>query len=109
MAENSIIEIEREERPARYTQLGPKFRWHVRGRPETGGISRQPLLDACRALQSLGELPATQISMFRPGRSEWDMRTTIGYGAGLTVVEETRDGCPRFGKWTPHPAGLPSD
>lgn len=93
------IEIEREEKAARYTQSGPKYRWHVRGRAEIGGVSRQPLLDACRALKALGEPPATWIGLFRPGRTDWDLRTTVGYGAGLTVIEETSDGRPRFGKW----------
>lgn len=100
MAEtNPTIEIEREDKPQGYTQLGPVFPWHVRGRPEIRGVSRQPLLDACRVLKAMGEPPATWITLSRPGRMDWDLRTTVGYGATQTVAEETADGKPRFVKW----------
>ena len=54
------------------------------------GRSREPLLDACRRLKSLGVDMRTPISMFREGREVWDLRTTVGYGADRTVGEEQK-------------------
>jgi hypothetical protein len=36
----------------------------------------------------MGADPALQAGLFRAGRSEWDLRTTVGYGASKTVQEE---------------------
>lgn len=87
-----MIEVEREE--TAIPQEGPwkhqRWRWRVRGRPEIQGVSREPLLAACRALKSLGADPQTEIALFRPGRSIWDLRTTVGYGASRTVRDNDR-------------------
>lgn len=29
----------------------------------------------------MGEPLGTVVALFRPGRSDWDLRTTVGYGA----------------------------
>jgi hypothetical protein len=77
-----MIEIEREERA-----INGRWGWHVVGRPEYRGRSREPLLDACRALKSLGEPVDQLVGLFQPGRTDWDLRATIGYGASKTVIE----------------------
>lgn len=68
-----------------------KWEWRasVRGQP-VEGRSREPLLDACRAIKSMGGDPLLEIALFRPGRAEWDLRTTVGYGASKTVREQDR-------------------
>jgi len=76
-----MIEIEREERAE-----GGRWFWHARG-TEIIGRSREPLLDACRALKTMGEPASRFVALFRPGRTDWDLRTTVGYGASKTVVE----------------------
>jgi hypothetical protein len=90
-----MIEIEREERSVR-----GQWRWHRRGRPEFRGFSSEPLLDACRTLKAMGEPTTTQVGLFRPGRSEWDLRTTVGYGASKTV-EEPAKRSPRLVNYQP--------
>jgi hypothetical protein len=54
------------------------------------GVSRQPLLDACRQLKRLGADPSRQVCLFREGRDDWDLRASVGDGAGLTVTEDAR-------------------
>ncbi len=81
-----MIRVEREEKGKygkyRYLVVG----WGV------GGLSRQPLPDACRAVHAMGADPSREIGLFR-GKSEiWDLRTTVGYGASKTVAEEDRGG-----------------
>ncbi len=92
----TMIRVEREEQA-----VGGKWRWHAEV-PSSGarleGLSRQPLLDACRALERMGADPATQCGLFRAGRSDWDLRTTVGHGASVTVFEEPRL---RFGRFKP--------
>jgi hypothetical protein len=68
-----------------------KYRYRV---PAYGveGVSRQPLLDACRAVAAMGADPAKEIALFREGSADWDLRTTVGYGASKTVVERDRGG-----------------
>lgn len=61
--------------------------WWVAGH-SVEGRSHQPLLDACRALKRMGEPAAAEVGLFREGRSGWDLRTTIGYGASLSVRED---------------------
>jgi hypothetical protein len=90
-----MIKVEREEKAS-----GMKWRWHVVGRPQISGFSSEPLLAACRALKSMGELPSTQVGLFRPGRTFFDLRTTVGYGAFKTVEEGQRVG-PRFVNYRP--------
>ncbi len=52
------------------------------------GRSRQPLLDACRLLERMGVDPTRLVGLFRKGSDVWDLRTTVGVGAKLTVHEE---------------------
>jgi hypothetical protein len=62
------------------------------------GRSRQPLLDACRAIRSIPDAPLSQeIGLFREGRDSPDLFCTVGVGAELTVEEAG----PRFIKWKP--------
>lgn len=75
------IEIEREVSPGIWAWVAS-----IAGQT-VGGRSRQPLLDACRALKRMGQDPATQIGLFWPGQPDWALRTTIGVGADLTVSE----------------------
>jgi hypothetical protein len=53
------------------------------GRPQFVGVSRLPLLDACRQLQQAGVMDDTVVGLFDQDadRDEWRMRTTVGYGA----------------------------
>jgi hypothetical protein len=96
-----MIEVEREENAVgAETALQRRYRWHVRGRPEINGLSSEPLLDACRVLKSMGEDPLTQVGLFRPGRTAFDLRTTVEYGAGKTVQETQRQGI-RFVDYVP--------
>lgn len=94
-----MIEVEREE-----NATGTKCRWHVRGRPKICGLSSEPLLAACRALKSMGEPDSTQIGVFRPGKTFFDLKTTVGYGASKTVEEGQRVG-PRFVNYRPFNVG----
>ncbi len=52
------------------------------------GRSRQPLLDACRLLGRMGVGPTRPVGLFREGSEVWDLRTSVGVGAKLTVHEE---------------------
>jgi hypothetical protein len=51
------------------------------------GRSRQPLLDACRQLKSMGADPALRCGLFRPGRSEPDLTCRVKWGAKHAVHE----------------------
>jgi hypothetical protein len=95
-----MIEVEREEMSV--DGKGIKWRWSVRGRPDLCGLSSEPLLDACRAVKSTGADTSTEIALFQPGRTgkEWDLRTTVEYGASKTVRETQRDGV-RFIDYVP--------
>lgn len=64
------------------------------------GRSRQPLLDACRALKRMGEPSDPRVGLFWGGSAIWSLRTTVGAGAALTVVEEPRM---RFAAFKEHP------
>lgn len=64
------------------------------------GRSRQPLLDACRTLKRMGADPTRPVGLFREGSMVWDLRTTVGRGAGLTVYDEPST---RFMPFEPSP------
>jgi len=89
-----MIEIEREEKSKK-----GRWAWQLRRRPEIRGLSREPLLDACRALKAMGEGTEWEIGLFRPGRSDWDLRTTVGHGADLTVAESQSARFAKFRKF----------
>jgi hypothetical protein len=57
--------------------------------------SRQPLLDAARALLAAGYDPSTTLVMRHGGSNADSLRATIGAAAKLTVTERSRHG-PRF-------------
>lgn len=90
-----MIEVGREEKA-----VGTKWYWHVRGRPQISGLSSEPLLAACRVLKSMGEPTSTQVALFRPRKTFFDLRTTVGYGAGKTVEDGQKAG-PRFVNYRP--------
>jgi hypothetical protein len=60
------------------------------------GKSRQPLLDACRQIKSLGGFTAHRAGVFREGRAEPDISCRVGIGAELTVSEPANRGRARF-------------
>ena len=64
------------------------------------GRSRQPLLDACRQLKSLGVDTDRAAGLFRSGRDKPDLSCSIRVGAATTVLEDDRDRI-RFGKFRP--------
>jgi hypothetical protein len=100
-----MIEVEREEQSV--DGNGVKWRWFVRGRPDLCGLSSEPLLDACRAVKRMGGPTLREIGLFRPGRTgkEWDLRTTVEYGASKTVRESQRNGV-RFIDYVPFDPAL---
>ena len=74
-----------------------KWRWHCTVLGVTlGGVSRQPLLDACREIKRIGEDPAVRAGLFWQGRERPSLTCTVGTGAKLTV-DETRT--PVLAKW----------
>lgn len=79
--------------------------WFQQGRPQFVGLSREPLLDACRQLHQMGIMSDTVVGLFDEWeyRDEWRLRTTVGYGAGRTV-EEGRAG---FRKYVQRPPDAP--
>jgi hypothetical protein len=98
-----MIEIERDYRGV-LVGREYKWKWHARqgwaGRP-LEGLSREPLLDACRALKRMGASPGELVGVFCEGSRVWSLRTTVGCGAELTV--EDGDTGTRFRKYRPHP------
>ena len=86
-----------------------KWRWSIAdvgGRPLVG-LSREPLLDACRVLGRMGVNPRASAGLYRgrldpEGRPVPDLTCTVGAGAKLTVVENEKIG-PVFRKWEPRP------
>jgi len=75
-----------------------QFDYSVAGTP-VQGRSVYPLLDACRQLKRMGADPASQIALFHGEQSaRWTVRTTIGKGAKLTVIDKPSGGL-RFGKF----------
>ena len=64
------------------------------------GFSREPLLEACRALKRMGADTADKVCLFRTGKSDWDLRCSVGWGA-VHTVDEARTG---FAKWKPYPS-----
>jgi hypothetical protein len=73
----------------------------VRGRCWKG-FPASPSWDACRAAKRAGELATREIGLSREGRSEWDLKTTVGHGAGTTVRENASTG-PAFARWQQFP------
>ena len=78
-----------------------KWRWTC---PQygVGGISRTPLLDACREIERMGGDPLANVGLFREARSTPGSICTVGWGARHTVDESG----PKFAKWKPHPMAM---
>jgi hypothetical protein len=63
------------------------------------GTSSQPLLDACRQIQSiLGDPCHRQAAIYRPGKEQPDMSCPVDVGARYRVSEESK-GTIRFRKF----------
>jgi hypothetical protein len=56
------------------------FAWSVPSL-SLSGESRQPLLDACRQLKPLLDDTRQFAGLFRPGKSSWDARCSVEWGA----------------------------
>jgi hypothetical protein len=85
------IERGREVAPAVFEYSVPSLR--------LGGKSRQPLLDACRAIQAmLGDPCHRQAAIYREGRDHPDMTCPVVIGARYRVADES-SGSPRFRKF----------
>jgi hypothetical protein len=65
------------------------------------GLSRQPLLDACRGIKRMGGDTAQRAGLFREGRDTPDMVCSVGWGSGKTVSEPASGGGPKFVKYHP--------
>jgi hypothetical protein len=66
-----------------------------------GGRSSQPLLDACRQIQSiLGDPCREQAAIYREGHDQPDMTCPVDVGAKYRVAEDVKHG-PRFRKFEP--------
>lgn len=89
MSEAETIRVERgaEVRPG-------VFAWRV----PVLGLSRQPLLDACREIKSILGGTGSHAALFRPGRTHWDARCSVEWGAAH-AVKEPSSGSIRFSKY----------
>jgi hypothetical protein len=76
-----------------------KFIWAVQD-PPLGGLSRQPLLDACRALSAAG-VPDNQYAGLYRG-DKLSMTCQVGYGRKWLVFEPS-SGTIRLARWRPRP------
>jgi hypothetical protein len=74
--------------------------WEYRapGYPQIFGQSRQPLLDACRQLKSMGGLTAERAGLFREGRTDPDISCPVDVGARYAVSDRASGGI-RFEKY----------
>lgn len=85
------VEIEEENNTGRYAVVIPYYRLSFK--------SRQPLLDACREIKSIGGDPTHTCGLFRKERDDPDLTCTVEWGAGRVVSESA--GRPRFQKFRP--------
>lgn len=58
-----------------------KVNMYTYGKPHLVGVSKQPLLDACRQLKQIGLMDDTVVGLFDEADPQWKFRTTVGYGA----------------------------
>lgn len=69
--------------------------------PLVYGKSRQPLLDACRQIKSLYDVPTQAVGLFREGREDIpDLTCSLEIGAATTVSEPDK-GVLKFVKYVP--------
>ena len=73
-----------------------KFIWAVQD-PPLGGLSRQPLLDACRALAAIGLADHDTVGLYRGDSLQ--MTCTIGYGRRKSIDESN---LPWAAAWRPY-------
>jgi hypothetical protein len=64
------------------------------------GKSRQPLLDACRQIKSMGGPTEERVGVFREGSDIPDISCSVESGASLTVSEPDK-GSVHFVKYRP--------
>jgi hypothetical protein len=64
------------------------------------GKSRQPLLDACRQINSILGPTKSRVALFREGYSEPDIACSVEWGAGRTVFDPSK-GRIRFAEFHP--------
>jgi hypothetical protein len=76
--------------------------YSVRGYPDICGRSRQPLLDACRQLKSMGGLTDHRAGVFRDGSGVADISGVAREEAELTVSKSSEAS---FVKYRAHDAG----
>ena len=69
------------------------------------GVSRQPLLDACRGIERMGAHAGGRVGLFRVGRLKPDLTCTVAWGARYSVREDHT----KFAKWKPKPQSLWTD
>jgi hypothetical protein len=79
-----------------------KFTWTAEDQ-RLGGLSRQPLLDACRALAAIGLADHETVGLYRGNRLE--MSCQLGYGRRIFIRENNRQG-PYAIKWSMHPKAV---
>jgi hypothetical protein len=75
-----------------------KFIWASEG--NLRGLSRQPLLDGCRALHAAGKSDREVVGLYRNGRLE--MSCQLGWGRKKTIVERSKTGI-QVQTWLPSP------
>jgi len=93
--------------PSRATNAEPipgYFDARVEGSDQILVTSRQPFLNAARALIAMGCDPSAMLIMRHEGRGDPALQAPIGLAARLTVDEE-RKRSPRFKRWKPFHAG----
>jgi hypothetical protein len=92
-----MIRVEvREVRPGTYEwstttirETAPgRFEWTEVPAGPLSGVSFAPLLDACQELSRAGAPPTELVAMFRKGRSDWDLRCSVGWGAAHEVNDD---------------------
>jgi hypothetical protein len=75
------------------------WEYSVSGYPQIRGRSRQPRLDACRQLKSMGGLTDHIAGLFRRRMEVADIFCVVRVGAELTVSEPSGTGKVRFVKY----------
>jgi hypothetical protein len=65
------------------------------------GVSREPLLDACRKIKSILGPTSQRVGLFREGRDEPDVTCDLNWGAGRTVRESPSLCFAAFKSFTP--------
>jgi hypothetical protein len=76
-----------------------KFTWTAEDQ-RLSGLSRQPLLDACRALAAIGLADHETVGIYRGDRLE--MSCQLGWGRKKTIVERSKTGN-QVQTWLPSP------